>query len=230
MDGRNPAPKEDFLRPGVRFWESGVQNFVKYPTFFAKKVPCFTATHCKPSGRQTLLHQQPPYVSWFMLVLGPDMFWVHPSRLLQRIEWELICSWGCQVVAGKKAGWKKRNWLTAANRNTGGQIALSASLFLAASFFLLAMAWRPESATPSQVKVFVPGPPALKGEPMCLWRNAGQCGQQVNGRGTSCPADIYISCSSSWLAPLLASFQATMVVFLNYLNLNAFEVGVAHVE
>ena len=73
---------------------------------------CFTATHCKPIGRQTLLHQQPPYVSWFMLVLGPDMFWVHPSRLLQRIEWEFICSWGCQVVAGKKAGWKKRNWLT----------------------------------------------------------------------------------------------------------------------
>ena len=134
MDGRNPAPKEDFLRPGVRFWESGVQNFVKYPTFFAKKVQCFTATHCKLSGRQTLLHQQPPYVSWFMLVLGTDMFWVHPSRLLQRIEWELICSWGCQVVAGKKAGWKKRNWLTAANRNTGGQIALSASFCLPVSF------------------------------------------------------------------------------------------------
>ena len=66
-----------------------------------------------------------------MLVLGPDMFWVHPSRLLQRIRM------GTDLFmrlpsGGWQEGWLKEKKL--ANRNTGGQIALSASFCLPVSF------------------------------------------------------------------------------------------------
>ena len=65
----------------------------------------------------------PSYVSWrFMIVLGVWSVlettvttpWAHKLG-------DSLGSWDCQVVVSKKAGWKKRNWLTESNGQISSQ-------------------------------------------------------------------------------------------------------------
>ena len=111
-------------------------NFCKYQPFLAN-VKCFLPRPCvnlwlcqalQFTGKPKRIW--PSYVSWrFMIVLG--VWYVLETTVTTPWAHKLgnsLGSWGCQVLVSKKAGWKKRNWLT----ESRGQIALSGSFRLLA--------------------------------------------------------------------------------------------------
>ena len=111
------------------------------------------------------------------------------------------------------AGWKKRNWLT--ETLVDRLLCLSASFLQKASFCWLCvfcwMAWRPESAPASQVNVFVPSPPTLKGR-------ANMFTEKCKPMWIAGPWQGYqLSC---WhihvIVSLFASFRDKMVVSWNF--------------
>ena len=136
-------------------------KFCKYQPFLAN-VKCFSPRPCVNSWLCQALQfsgkppkNWPSYVSWrFMIVLG--VWSVLETTVTTPWAHKLgnsLGSWDCQVLVSKKAGWKKRNWLT----ESRGLIALSGRFRLLApsevasvyhSFYVwhcLAMSWAQKS-------------------------------------------------------------------------------------
>ena len=117
---------------------SQVFKFCKYQPFLANVKCFFAATLCQlmvvssfAVYRQTqknlavicfvTIHDCSVLGVWSVLETTVTTPWAHKLG-------NSLGSWGCQVLVSKKAGWKKRNWLT----ESRGQIALSGSFRLLA--------------------------------------------------------------------------------------------------
>ena len=156
------------------------------------------------------------YVSWFMLFLGSWNVLDTPvtiSSAHRMGNW--FVSWGCQVVASKKAGWKKRNWLT--ETLVDRLLCLSASFLQKASFcwlcFLLdGMAAWICPCLPSQ---------CLRSWPTHFERASqhvyGEMQANVDSRSMAgVPAVLLTYTCHAQLVSLFASFRDKMVVSWNF--------------